>query len=32
MKKITNETKLTILILLWVLDKIVMGLLFWAMR
>ena len=32
MKKITNETKLTILILLWILDKAVMVLLFWAIR
>ena len=28
--KIKNETKLTMLILLWILDKIIMVLLFWA--
>ena len=32
MKKISNETKLTILILLWILDKAVMMLLLWIMR
>ena len=32
MKKISNETKLTILILLWILDKAVMMLLLWIMK
>ena len=30
--KIKNETKLSILILLWILDKAIMLLLFWAIK
>ena len=30
--KISSDTKLTVLILLWVFDKAIMALLFWAIK